>query len=57
MAKQHAESKKWIFDMDKDLDERFRQAIAKKKGLHRGVIKKALSEAIEDWISKPSKKE
>lgn len=57
MAKQHTETKKWIFEMDKDLDERFRQAIAKKKGLHRGVIRKALAEAIEDWISKSSKKE
>ncbi|GEM_PF-2175134 len=46
-------SKKWIFEMDNNLDEEFRQAIAKKKGLHRGVIKTALEEAIKDWIKKP----
>jgi hypothetical protein len=47
------ESKKWIFELDADLDRRFREAIAKKSGLHRGVIKKALEDAIEDWIKKP----
>lgn len=58
MAKQIEKptSKKWIFEMDTDLDDRFRDAIAKKEGLHRGVIKKALAEAIEDWIQKPKGK-
>jgi hypothetical protein len=48
-------TKKWIFEMDEQLDEDFRNAIAKKKGLHRGVIKKSLQEAIEDWIKKPNR--
>lgn len=38
--------------MNTELDIKFRKAIADKKGLHRGVIKKALEEAIEDWIKK-----
>lgn len=53
VPKQEQEPKKWIFTMDEELDKRFREAIAKKSGLHRGVIKKALEEAIEDWIKKP----
>lgn len=45
-------TKKWIFEIDKQLDDDFRRAIGRKKGTYRGVIKKALQEAIEDWIRK-----
>ena len=33
-----------------DLDERFREAVFKKKGMHRGNITEAIEEAIEMWI-------
>ena len=52
MTKQKAKStKKWIFEIDKTLDEDFRVAIAKNKGIRRGVIKESLEEAIKDWIT------
>jgi DNA-binding SARP family transcriptional activator len=50
MPKEEPKTKKWIFEMSEKLDEDFRKAIAKEKGLHRGVIKEALSEAIKEWI-------
>ena len=43
---------KWIFEIDADLDCRFRDAIGKKLGARRGNIKQALEEAIEMWIKK-----
>ena len=49
MTKQ--ETKKWIFEIDKTLDNDFRIAIAKNKGIRRGVIKESLEEAIKDWIA------
>lgn len=53
MPKQEVkETKKWIFEIDKDLDEKFRTAIGKKLPMRRGVIKQALEEAIKDWIDK-----
>lgn len=33
-----------------DLDERFREAVFKSKGMHRGNITEAVEEAIELWI-------
>jgi len=48
------ERKKWIFEIDKKLDEEFRVAIGKKGAMRRGVIKQALEEAIRDWIDKNS---
>ena len=59
MIKQNAKqktTKKWIFEIDTQLDEEFRVAIGKNKGIRRGVIKEALEEAIKDWIHKPKKK-
>jgi len=50
MSVQNRTKIKWIFDIDRDLDERFRKVIARKLGLHKGVLKTALTEAIENWI-------
>ena len=44
--------KKLIFDLDDELDAKFRKAIIKKIGFRQGNIKQALTEAIEDWIKK-----
>jgi len=38
-----------------DLDEKFREAIFKKKGLHKGNITEAIEEAIELWVQKQQK--
>ena len=38
-----------------DLDERFREAVFRSKGLHKGNITEAIEEAIELWISKQAK--
>ena len=46
---------KWIFVIDADLDLRFREAIGKRWGIHRGVLTKSLAEAIEMWIKRYSK--
>lgn len=35
-----------------DLDEKFREAVFEKKGMHKGNIKEAIEEAIELWINK-----
>lgn len=43
---------KITFDIDDRLDEIFRNTIAKRKGLHKGVITDALTEAIQDWVKK-----
>jgi hypothetical protein len=43
---------KIIVDVDEGLNKRFRDAILKDKGWNKGVIKEALREAIELWISK-----
>jgi hypothetical protein len=40
-----------------DLEERFREAIYKSKGMKRGNIQMAIEEAIEMWIKEMSKKE
>jgi hypothetical protein len=38
-----------------DLDEKFREAVFKKKGMHRGNITEAIEEAIDLWIEKQEK--
>ena len=43
---------KWIFEIDVELDNKFREAIGRKFGARRGNIKQALEEAIRDWIKK-----
>jgi len=48
-------TKKEIVELDDELDERFRKAIADTKGLHKGVIKEAFEEAIKAWIAKNQK--
>jgi metal-responsive CopG/Arc/MetJ family transcriptional regulator len=40
-----------------DLDEKFREAVFKKKGMHRGNITEAIEEAIDLWIEKEAEKE
>jgi regulator of replication initiation timing len=42
--------KKMIFEIPEELEERFRQKIAERKGLHKGVIKQSLEEATRLWI-------
>jgi hypothetical protein len=41
---------KVIFDMDKKLDQRFRKVVVKEHGLHRGVIRKSLEDAVGLWL-------
>ena len=41
---------KMIFDLNDELEERFRKAVADSKGLHKGVIKEALEEAVQLWM-------
>jgi len=36
--------------IDDKLDERFREAVFKSKGMHRGNITEAVEEAIELWV-------
>jgi len=38
-----------------ELDERFREAVFKTKGMHRGNITEAIEEAIDLWIEKQTK--
>jgi hypothetical protein len=38
------------------LEERFRKTVAGVKGLHKGVIKESLEEAIEAWIEEETHK-
>lgn len=49
---------KITFELDDQLNDKFRKIIASSKGLHRGVIQEALIEAINLWIkSTKTKKE
>jgi len=41
---------KITFEIKEDLDDKFRKAVAVRKGIRKGVIGQALEEAIEDWI-------
>lgn len=47
---------KMIFDLDDKLEERFRKTVADVKGLHKGVIKESLEEAIDAWIEEQAQK-
>jgi hypothetical protein len=47
--------KKLTVLIDDKLDEKFREAVFKAKGLHRGVITEAVEEAMELWIQKRMK--
>jgi hypothetical protein len=38
-----------------ELDEKFRDAVYKTKGMHKGNITEAIEEAIECWIEKQDK--
>lgn len=40
-----------------DLDERFREAVFKSKGMHRGNITQAIEEALDLWIEKQMTKQ
>ena len=41
---------KITFELDNNLNEKFRKTIASSKGLYRGAIQEALIEAINLWI-------
>jgi hypothetical protein len=44
--------KKLTVIIDDKRDERFREAVFKSKGMHRGNITEAIEEAIDLWIDK-----
>ena len=49
---------KITFELDNNLNDKFRKTIASSKGLYRGAIQQALIEAINLWIkSTKTKKE
>jgi len=48
-------TKKMIVELEDAQDTRFRKAISDSKGLHKGVIKQAVEEAIEMWIQEQLK--
>jgi hypothetical protein len=41
---------KTTIELPDEIDKKFRKVVAEKKGLHKGVLGKALEEAIKDWI-------
>jgi len=43
---------KITFELDDQLEEKFRVSIYKRKGLRKGVITLALIEAIKQWMDK-----
>lgn len=43
---------KITFELDQKLNDKFRKVIVANKGLYRGVIQEAITEAINDWIKK-----
>jgi hypothetical protein len=45
-----------IFDLDDAREKEFRETVVKVKGLHKGVIKEALEEAVDAWIKEAKKK-
>jgi len=47
---------KVTFSISDTLDKRFRATVAKRKGLHKGVLGESLQEAIDDWISSNRKR-
>lgn len=48
--------KKLTFIIDDKLDEKFREAVFKMKGMRRGNLTEAIEEAIELWIEETTKK-
>jgi len=48
---------KITFEIKGELDDKFRKAIAVRKGIKKGVIGEALDEAIRDWINRKEKNE
>lgn len=38
------------FALPNDLDERFRKAVGERKGIGKGMLSEAISEAIEGWL-------
>ena len=40
-----------------ELDEKFRNAVFQKKGMHKGNLTEAIEEAIELWIKERSKQQ
>lgn len=49
--------KKLTVLIEDDLDEKFREAVFKSKGMHKGNITEAIEEALEIWIDKQARKE
>lgn len=43
---------KITFELNQKLNDKFRKVIVANKGLYRGVIQEAITEAINDWIKK-----
>lgn len=46
---------KEIVEIDKELDDEFRQIIAQTKGLHKGVLRQSFEEALAVWIREQKK--
>ena len=49
--------KKLTVLINDELDEKFREAVFKKKGMHKGNITDAIEEAIECWMKKEEETE
>jgi len=47
---------KIIFELNDELEQKFRKTIMEVKGLHKGVIKESLEEAVDAWIRDQGKK-
>jgi len=47
---------KVTFSINDRLDKQFRDTVAKRKGLHKGVLGESLEEAIDDWIASNRKR-
>ncbi len=48
-------TKKLTILINDNLDQQFREAVFKKKGMHRGNIAEAVEEALEQWIKEANK--
>jgi uncharacterized metal-binding protein len=46
---------KITFELEDNLNEKFRKVIVTKKGLYRGAIQESIIEAISDWMKKKKK--
>jgi hypothetical protein len=47
--------KKLTVLIDDKLDEKFRETVFKKKGMHRGNITEAIEEALDMWIDEQAR--